>query len=674
MKKASSQPKPTSKKKPRRILFWKVSGVLLLLLAMEGGITGTALYFAYKLKGDANTINYAGQERYRSYQLAFLINEHVERGAINGPSRGLIEERMAEFEELLYGLRDGNKALGLKRLRPPRQKASFTELITPEVDAAVRIDEPNTAPTDDADLTATSAGAVSGEQAIWVSLTRNIAEYHEDIRPALLQILDAPDTTESRALLSRFNSVIPEYVSQLDDIAKLFTDESAGKVAQFQIFLFTCLGVIVAIIGTAHFLAWAFVERPIGEVRRGMQALIKGGAERKLPVRSRDEIGDLAKGFNVMAETIKGNIREIEAGRDRLNTVLANMGCMVRVIDPETHKVLLQNEPLRKFFPEGLERDCYRFWGRETECERCVCREAIRDNAHHWKEEETAEGIVYEIHAFPIPNPDGTVDKAIEVIRDITRKTKMEAEVEESRMQLLQSQKMAAIGSLSSGVAHSINNPLSGIHLFSDVLLKKIEAVKDAAVYGELKDGLTEIKAAARRCEIVVKDLLRISRMPKPERLPVYINKTLEDSLNVFAPQLKLLNIKLVKELSPTVPMVLGSHTQLETVFISLISNAVDAMPDGGTLTIESRYVAMGKKVEISIADTGCGITKQNMQYVMNPYFTTKPPGKGTGIGLSSAQITVQSHRGTIEMESQEGRGTTVRVKLPVYESTLPSS
>ncbi len=661
MKKASSQPKPTSKKKPRRILFWKVSGILLLLLAMEGGITGTALYFAYKLKGDANTINYAGQERYRSYQLAFLINEHVERGSINGASRGLIEERMAEFEELLYGLRDGNKALGLKGVRPPRQKASLTELITPEVDAAVRIDEPNTAPTD--------AGAVSGEQAIWVALTRNITEYHEDIRPALLQILDAPDITESRAVLTRFNSFIPGYVSQLDDIVTLFADGSAGKVTQFQIFLFSCLGIIIAIIGTAHFLAWAFVERPIGEVRRGMQALIKGGTERKLPVRSRDEIGDLAKGFNVMAETIKGNIREIEAGRDRLNTVLANMGCMVRVIDPETHKVSLHNEPLQKLFPEGLEKPCYTLW-RENECERCVCREAIRDNAHHWKEEVTSEGIVYEIHAFPIPNPDGTVDKAIEVIRDITGKTKMEAEVEESRMQLLQSQKMAAIGSLSSGVAHSINNPLSGIHLFSDVLLKKIEAVKDAPVYGELKNGLTEIKAAARRCETVVKDLLRISRMPKPEKLPVYLNRTLEDSLNVFTPQLKLLNIKLVKELSPTLPKVMGSHTQLETVFIGIISNAVDAMPDGGTLTVKSRYVAKEKKVEISIADTGCGITKQDLQYVMNPYFTAKPPGKGTGIGLSSALITLQSHRGTIGIESEEGRGTTVRVRLPVYQST----
>ncbi|MEE9584840.1 MAG: ATP-binding protein, partial [Candidatus Brocadiales bacterium] len=249
---------------------------------------------------------------------------------------------------------------------------------------------------------------------------------------------------------------------------------------------------------------------------------------------------------------------------------------------------------------------------------------------------------------------------------------KTEAQLEESRMQVLQAQKMAAIGSLSSGVAHSMNNSLSGINMFSDVLLKKIERVKDPELYKELESGLIEIREAARRCDNVVKDLLRISRMPKPEKTPVYINEILQHTLNVFVPQLKLLNIRLIEELSPAIPRVLGSHNQLETVFMNIISNAIDAMPDGGTLSVKSLYVPKDEKVQISIVDTGSGITKQDLKYVMNPYFTTKPPGKGTGIGLSSAQLTIQSHRGTIEIESEVDRGTTVKVTLPVHK-TSPS-
>ncbi|MEE9584107.1 MAG: ATP-binding protein, partial [Candidatus Brocadiales bacterium] len=146
----------------------------------------------------------------------------------------------------------------------------------------------------------------------------------------------------------------------------------------------------------------------------------------------------------------------------------------------------------------------------------------------------------------------------------------------------------------------------------------------------------------------------------------VYINEILQHTLNVFVPQLKLLKIQLIEELSPSIPHVLGSHNQLETVFLNIISNGVDAMPEGGTLTIKSRYIPKEEKVQISITDTGSGITKQDLQYVMNPYFTTKPPGKGTGIGLSSAQLTIQSHRGTIEIESEVGKGTTVKVTLPI--------
>ncbi|MEE9201521.1 MAG: ATP-binding protein [Candidatus Brocadiales bacterium] len=461
-----------------------------------------------------------------------------------------------------------------------------------------------------------------------------------------------------------------------------------AKMDQAEIFApLRTLGIFVLIVGlvsagAAIGVAIVFATsatRPIKKLGDATKKFTEGDLGQRVTIARRDEIGELARDFNVMATTIedhiatiKGDAKEIQASHDYLNTVLANMGCLVRVIDPETHKVSLQNDPFWELCPDGLRRPCYAFWGRDTECDPCISREAIRNNARKYQEHVTPDGITYEVYAFPLPNPDGTMTTCIEVIRDVTSRKKTEAQLEESRMQVLQAQKMAAIGSLSSGVAHSINNPLSGINMFSDVLLKKIERVKDPELYKELESGLIEIREAARRCDNVIKDLLRISRMPKPEKTPVYINEILQHTLNVFIPQLKLLNIRLIEELSPAIPRVLGSHNQLETVFMNIISNAIDAMPDGGTLSVKSLHVTKDEKVQISITDTGIGITEQDLKYVMNPYFTTKPPGKGTGIGLSSAQLTIQSHRGTIEIESEVGRGTTVKVTLPVHK-TPPS-
>ncbi|MEK7241674.1 MAG: ATP-binding protein, partial [Planctomycetota bacterium] len=351
-----------------------------------------------------------------------------------------------------------------------------------------------------------------------------------------------------------------------------------------------------------------------------------------------DEMAVLSQGFNSMAglvkkdiETIKDQIKEVQASRNFLNDVLGNIGFYVRVVNPRTHKVLLQNKPLQALLRQGLERPCYALWGRETECDLCVSNKAIEENRYHSKEEETPEGIVYEVHAFPFAEPDGTITNAIEVIRDITARRKVERDLEESRMQLMQSQKMAAVGHLSSGIAHSINNPLSGINMYVDVLLKKIEEVKDCAAYSDIRNHLTEVKEADKRCNTVVKDLLTISRLPKPEKQPVYLNETLEHVLSVVVPQAKLMRIQLVRELSPTAPRVLGSSGQMETVFMNILSNAVDSMPGGGTLTVTTKHLTRENKVEITIADTGCGIKKEDLPYIFNPYFTTKPAGKGTG-------------------------------------------
>ncbi|MFN3466284.1 MAG: sensor histidine kinase, partial [Candidatus Brocadiales bacterium] len=297
---------------------------------------------------------------------------------------------------------------------------------------------------------------------------------------------------------------------------------------------------------------------------------------------------------------------------------------------------------------------------------------AIEKKRDFAKEEEVPGGIFYEVHSFPFPNPDGTVTSAIEVIKDITARKKMEGELEESRMQLLESQKMATVGHLSLGIAHHINNPLSGINMSAEILSRRVEEVKDGPIFEEIKNHVARIIENSRRCEAVMKDLRHISNMPRPKRMPMDLNEALGHVLGLTAPQLKPRNIQFVKELSTTIPRVLGSPSQLETVFVNLISNAIDEMPNGGTLTVKAEHLATEGKIEVTISDTGPGISEKDLPYLFDPYFILKvrPAGRSNGLELALAQLTVQSYGGTIEADSGEGKGITFKVRLPVYQET----
>ncbi|MEE9200937.1 MAG: type IV pili methyl-accepting chemotaxis transducer N-terminal domain-containing protein, partial [Candidatus Brocadiales bacterium] len=211
-------------KKYRHVIFWKMSAILLMLLVMEGGMTGTALYLTYKLKGDANAINYAGHERWRTYDQAFLINEHFAEGADKKASRKLVEQKMKKFEEILYGLRDGNEALRLKGVKPPKHKPSHAEPLTPEAAADVSQDPPY--------LTSSEA-ALTGEEALWARMTHHINEYEQNMKPVFLRALNAPNAEAARAILSTYN--LPEYVVGMNQTVRLFSDVSDRKVSQFQI-------------------------------------------------------------------------------------------------------------------------------------------------------------------------------------------------------------------------------------------------------------------------------------------------------------------------------------------------------------------------------------------------------------------------------------------------------
>ncbi|MEK7242208.1 MAG: ATP-binding protein, partial [Planctomycetota bacterium] len=224
------------------------------------------------------------------------------------------------------------------------------------------------------------------------------------------------------------------------------------------------------------------------------------------------------------------------------------------------------------------------------------------------------------------------------------------------------------IGHLSTGIAHFLHNPLSGINLSAEVLQKKLDQLRDSAILEDCKGHLTHIKVASRRCEEVVKDLLKISNIPKPKKSPTDLNEAVEHVLGVMSSQMEVSKVQLVKELSASVPKIMGSHSQLETVFVNLISNALDAMPEGGTLTVKTRHVTGEDKVEATIIDTSTGIRKEELPHVFDPYvvFKIRPATRCTGLELPLAQLTIQLHGGTIGVDSEIGKGMAFKVQLPV--------
>lgn len=259
-------------------IIWKIVAVLLLILFTGCSITAVSLYLNYGLLGDAYTINYAGQERYRFYQLAFLVNRYLTEDIdTRSQSRKLIEDKMAEFRKILYGLRDGDRTLGLKGFKKPKVEHRGERLIANKAEL----------------------------QDIWLRLTHHIDEYEQDIMPFFKWVLDKANTQEAQLILPGYNHfTIPDYVISIDRTVRLISFESTKKVTRVRSFLFICLGVIIAIVITAYLLARRFLERPIRELHRGIQDFMKGNLTHKIPPRTKDEIGEVANSFNVMAEEL----------------------------------------------------------------------------------------------------------------------------------------------------------------------------------------------------------------------------------------------------------------------------------------------------------------------------------------------------------------------------------
>ena len=255
---------------------------------------------------------------------------------------------------------------------------------------------------------------------------------------------------------------------------------------------------------------------------------------------------------------------------------------------------------------------------------------------------------------------------AVELQAEITERRRTEEELRRMQAQLVQSARMAAVGELAAGVAHELNNPLTPVLGLAEFVLKR-DCLDDAA-----RRDLSLIVAEARRAREIVLNLLDFSRQTEPSRALASVNQGVRETIALIRSQLESNGIAVEEAYGQDLPLLMIDTTRLKQVWLNLLVNALQAMPNGGRLAVTTHWLPVladrqdDRQVAVRIADTGSGIPSTVLPRIFEPFYTTRPTGQGTGLGLSVSLGIVQDHGGSIKVDTQEGKGTTFTVWLPV--------
>ncbi|HPM76640.1 MAG TPA: ATP-binding protein [bacterium] len=417
---------------------------------------------------------------------------------------------------------------------------------------------------------------------------------------------------------------------------------------------------------------------------------------------------------------------ELAAEKERMEAFLRGIGDGISIVDKEM-RIIYVNDVLVKNFGDHTGEFCYQVYEHKNEiCGGCPVRKAMdTGEVHHsLRRMYTKDGRLhyYESTGSPIRDEHGEIIAGIELARDVTQRIKLERNVEirsrelakaneelrrvneeiqqayeelkSTQAQLLQSEKMASLGVLVSGIAHEINNPLNfvsaSVQLLDENLSsimklmnqyenadfkseekERIDKVKEEIEYEYLNEDVKKIVknigTGAERMKQIVQNLRTFSRMDSSEKLPVNLEEGIESTLQILYYEYKN-RIEIERDYQ-TVPMVLGSPGQLNQVFMNIIHNAIQAIQGKGKIRICIHPTV--DHARISISDTGPGIPADKLSKVFDPFYTTKPVGDGTGLGLSISYGIVKDHNGRLWVESEVGRGTTFHVDLPAQKAEL---
>lgn len=383
---------------------------------------------------------------------------------------------------------------------------------------------------------------------------------------------------------------------------------------------------------------------------------------------------DLFSSFaNAIAEAIE-NSWLFTRVRQRQQQLLESRNTLQALIDGIPHPIYTisekwqivsinksQADTLPQSAEELIGRVCYHaFFQRHAPCEHCQAAQTLlQRTAQHWSVNWVGEDHLpreWEVNAYPIPSTEAGSARAVILWQDRTEARRLENS-------LMQAGKLAAIGQLAAGVAHEINNPLTVINANAQMLKMVIPADDDNY------ESVDLIAQAGERAANVVRGLLDFARQEQYAFEPADLNLSIRQALDLMRYQLGTADIEIVQDMADDLPPVTASWEHMKSVWLNLLVNARDALeerPSHRRIEITTRCLAEENQVQVLLRDNGKGISAAEMQHIFEPFYTTKDPGKGTGLGLATSHRIIAQHGGRIDVTSAPGEGTTFIIRLPV--------
>jgi two-component system, NtrC family, sensor kinase len=483
-------------------------------------------------------------------------------------------------------------------------------------------------------------------------------------------------------------------------------DKFIGQQRQKYFLLFGLIAIAIAV--ATIFAVNRLFLKPLKLIQNGAEAIEKGDFEYQISVKSSDEIGFLARNFNHMAKTLQTFIRYLEAKNRQLGeqyTLVSRsqkewqetFDCItdpVAVID-HNGSIIRANKALKEtfkeYFPDPKDEAAHNnnlseLFGNDI-CFDSQQPSHAQDRTPTTKEiHDKKTGKVFEVSLFPYYSHEGDFTGSVVILKDVTEK-------KEDEMRLIMNERLAAVGQMASGIAHEINTPLATISACNEGLLNRVEKENIGSLL--FRSYLKTIEGEIERCKKITTGMLSFVRGTNHEKREIDVNEVLDKTLDMVSFQGRLKEVEVSRNSQRRMPRILGNDGELMQVCLAIVTNALDAMENKGTLTLETGIISRvpphpclppprgegwvgdltkggtGGFVFVKISDTGPGIPSGLIDRIFDPFFTTKSEKGGTGLGLSIANKIIRDYNGKIDVASKEGKGTTFEIVLPI--SNVPS-
>lgn len=444
----------------------------------------------------------------------------------------------------------------------------------------------------------------------------------------------------------------------------LSLERMAGQIRKTRLNLLLLGGgaIVLGILGSIFFAKR--ITQPLSALVGRTIAAAKGDLNQIIDIRTGDEIEELGKNFNYMIEQIRLHREELENQLQQISSlkvytdnILSSMTNGLITVDLEMRIVTL-NERAEQILGK-----------KKGECEKSLMTDVLSDlhplcgimaetsekerGVLHSEIEmkKDGESIWLTVSTSVLTDGAGKKIGVLAVFEDITDLKALEKK-------LRQADRLAALGTLSAGLAHEIKNPLSAIKTFVQLLPRKLDNPSFMEKFH------ATVPREIDRINQLVEDLLELTRKKKRTMVPLDVNALIHEVINLYGEEMKKKKIYVENHLDATLPWLEGDPETLYRAFSNLIINAIQAMPEGGLLAISSRYDSLFSRVQITFRDTGIGMDEETTKNLFNPFFTTKD--RGVGLGMALTHKIIEDHQGTIEVISATGKGTTFVLNLPV--------